>query len=62
MVVITMQAFISNLSKSNDGKFLCVAGGILQIWAALGNTVTVPHFLVLRFGKRVTLQLRRLYL
>ena len=47
---------------SNDGKFLHLVDSVLQSWEALQVTVSVPYFLVLGFGKRVSLQFRRLYL
>ena len=55
------QFSISDLNKSNENKFLYLAGSVLQIWIALQATVLVPYFLILAFGERVTLQFQRLY-
>ena len=60
--LIKMAFFISDLNKSNDGKFLYLVGSVLQNWADIYAIVSVPYFLVLGFRKRVTLQFRWLYL
>ena len=45
-------------NKSNGGKFLYLAGEVLQSRVALQATLSVPYFLALWFEKRVNLQLR----
>ena len=49
--VTTMPVFISDLNKSNDGKFQYLVGSVLQSWAALKDIISVQCFLVLGFDK-----------
>ena len=51
-----MAAFlISDYNKSNDDNILYLFGSLSKSWASLKATVSVLHFLLLRFSKRVSL-------
>ena len=51
-----MAAFlVSDYNKSNDDNILYLFGSLFKSWASLKATVSVLHFLLLRFSKRVSL-------
>ena len=60
VAVTQCQFLILNFSTYNVSKFLHHAGSILKIWTALQTTVSMLYFLIYGFGRRVTLQFKKL--